>query len=42
MRRYGVYVFTDLYGPYYRSNYSSINERHQAGVFDTDLGQCPP
>ena len=39
MRRYGVYVFTDLYGPYYRSNYSSINERHQAGVFDTDLGR---
>ena len=39
MRRYGVYVFTDLYGPSYRSNYSSINERHQAGVFDTDLGR---
>ena len=39
MRRYGVYVFTDLYDPSYRSNYSSINERHQAGVFDTDLGR---
>lgn len=39
MRRYGVYVFTDLYGPYYRSNYSSINEsrplrriRHRLGA----------
>ena len=39
MRRYGVYVFTDLYGPYYRSNYSSINELHHSGAFDTDLGR---
>ena len=39
MRRYGVYVFTDLYGPYYRSNYSSINDLHHSGAFDTDLGR---
>lgn len=39
MRRYGVYVFTDLYGPYYRSNYSNINELHHSGAFDTDLGR---
>ena len=39
MRRYGVYVFTDLYGPYYRSNYSSITELHHSGQFDTDLGR---
>ena len=39
MRRYGVYVFTDLYGPYSRSNYSSINELHHSGAFDTDLGR---
>lgn len=39
MCRYGVYVFTDLYGPYYRSNYSNINELHHSGAFDTDLGR---
>lgn len=39
MRRYGVYVFTDLDGPHYRSNYSSINELHHSGAFDTDLGR---
>lgn len=39
MRRYGVYVFTDLYDPSYRSNYSSINDLHHSGAFDTDLGR---
>lgn len=39
MRRYGVYVFTDLDGPHYRSNYSSINDLHHSGAFDTDLGR---